>query len=110
MTYADLVAKWREEVALLEHRGLVREAAMVKSYADDLEQLAGERELEELTIREAAAESGYSESQLRRRFKSMKRIPRQALPKKGARRGVGGPDLAGEVLRTTHHSGRVDSP
>lgn len=62
---AELATSLREEAALLRRRGLEREARLEESIADDLEVALRAHLQEELTLREAAVESGYSVRRLR---------------------------------------------
>jgi hypothetical protein len=94
----DLVARWRADADRLEQLGLSAAATQARCYADELEETLRQAELEELPLSVAAAESGYSESQLRRRFPGQPTIRRAELPRKG---GHGGPDLAGAVIAGT---------
>ncbi len=98
MTIPELVVRWRSEADLLRAHGAAESAATKARDADELEATWRAHEVEHLPVREAARESGYSESQLRRRFPAQRTIPRKDLPRKG---GVGGPDLAGAILRQT---------
>lgn len=98
MTLAEIVARWRKDAALLREHGAEEAAATKERDAAELEEALKQHEIEELTIAQAAAESGYSASQIRRRFPGRQTIPRASLPRKGA---PGGPDLAGAVLRMT---------
>ncbi len=90
-TLRSLAARWRQEAAVLRHRGAAVQAEALLSCAVELERALTESSLEQLSVREAAVESGFSESQLRRRFPGMARIPRGQLPKKGERQL--GPEL-----------------
>ncbi len=65
--FRSLAAGWREEAALLERRGLEREARMVESFASDLEQRLREWELQELTLEQAATELGLKYDTVQRR-------------------------------------------
>jgi hypothetical protein len=96
VTLVDLVARWRAEADVLHRRGAPELGEALTSCATELAEALAQHEREELTIAQAAAESGYSASQLRRRFPGRQTIPRASLPRKGA---PGGPDLAGAVLR-----------
>lgn len=59
-----LAREWREEATVLRRRGAPRQAEALESAAEDLERRLPEWRLEPLTVEEAAAESGYSRSQL----------------------------------------------
>ncbi len=98
-----LVAFWREQAAAYEQDGQPG-TALLRRVATELDEAVRGLGLEELTVAQAAAESGYSASQLRRRFPGQRTIRRADLPRKGRH---GGPDLAGAVLRGTYHGGRL---
>jgi predicted DNA-binding protein (UPF0251 family) len=92
----ELPARWQEEAEFLRANGAV-EAAVAKSRAAiELAEAIQMYDLEQLTVSQAAEESGVSQSQLRRRFPGQRTIRRADLPRKGKR---GGLDLAGEILR-----------
>ena len=63
---SDLAARWLQEADLLDRYGCSSVAEMCRMHADELEAAWQEWELEELTITEAARESGYSPEQLRK--------------------------------------------
>ncbi len=65
----DLIARWRTDVATLRKRGAAAQAVALESCADELERELDSLENELLSIKEAAAESGYSEETLRRRVR-----------------------------------------
>ncbi len=105
-----LAAEWRREADLYERRGLANPAAMARSFAAELEFYECERGLEALPLKEASAESGYSDSHLSRLVNEGKlenagkegapRIRRKDLPTKPPRSPASnGPDLVGTVLR-----------
>ena len=98
MTLPELIARWRSDAARFRAWGQEYLARSIEHAAAEAEQAAQQHELEQLTIAAAAAESGYSESQLRRRFPGQHTIPRSALPKKGSREL--GPTLGGHQRRT----------
>ena len=100
----------RTEGAGLRHRGLSEMADVLESVANDHEQVLDAWHTEELTLREAEAESGFSYSRLQQ-MKSLNvgstgspRIRRCDLPRKPRRSGPkvieGQPDLADEILRS----------
>ncbi len=60
----ELALRWREEAALLRSRGADGHAVLEEGLANELEQKLREWQLEELTIEEAADESGYSYKRL----------------------------------------------
>ena len=103
MTPAELVRCWRAQADAYEQDGQSG-AALLRRVAAELDAALRQAALEELTVAQAAAESGYSASQLRRRFPGQRTIRRAELPRKG---GQGGPELAATVLRGTYHSGRL---
>jgi len=80
----ELVTRWRTQAAAYEQDGQPG-AAVLRRVADELEATLTQHELEQLTIAEAARESGYSESQIRRRFPGRQTVPRAELPRKGSR-------------------------
>jgi hypothetical protein len=96
MTVAELAARWREEADAYARDGATGHAAVLGRVAAELDEALRRQALEELPIAQAAVESGYSTSQLRRRFPGQRTIRRADLPRKG---GQGGPDLAGAILR-----------
>ena len=98
----------RTEVAQLRHRGLSEAADVLESVANDHEQVLDAWHTEELTLREAEAESGFKYSTLQQ-MKNINigttgtpRIRRCDLPYKPRRSGPrlanGQPDLADEIL------------
>ena len=62
----SLVKRWHAQAELFRRRGQDATAVLIESLADELEGDLGEWEDEHLTIKDAAAESGYSEEHLRR--------------------------------------------
>jgi AraC-like DNA-binding protein len=82
-TLAALVDRWRTDAETLRRRGAVAQADAAETFARDLEEALEAHRLETLDVHEAARESGYSESQLRRIFKG-RPITRAALPRKPA--------------------------
>lgn len=64
--FEELVARLRREAELLRRRGLEREARLEESIAEDVEAALRDWRHEELTVAEAADESGYSPKTLRR--------------------------------------------
>ena len=63
---STLVTRWREEAERLRTLEAHGQAAALEQAATELEAATAAWALEPLTIREAAAESGYSEEHLRR--------------------------------------------
>jgi hypothetical protein len=104
------VEKLRQEAAEIERRGpvLMDGATVLRSIADELELFECAKSLESLSLRDAAAESGYSESHLSRLLaegklanagkKGAPRIRRQDLGKKPQRPDGVEPDLVSRVL------------
>lgn len=102
-----LAERWRQEAHRDERRGLKDAAALGRHFADELETYERERGLEGLTLREAAAESGYSADHLALLVakgaienageKRSPRIRRQDLPRKpkkpAPKLASGDPDL-----------------
>lgn len=96
-SFATLVNRWREQAAVYEQDNVPGHAALLRRVATELDELVRQQDLEELTVAEAAKESGYTAAALRLRFPGQRTIQRKDLPRKGSRRL--GPDLASRVLR-----------
>lgn len=89
---ASLAERWRAEAATLRKRGAAVQAGVLDACAAELEATVIEADLEALSIRAAAAESGFSASQLRRLVRAgvlphvegrgPLRVPRGSLPRK----------------------------
>lgn len=77
-----LLDRWQGEAETLRQRGAPAQADALLACCRELEEALTQHDLETLTIRDAAAESGYSESQLRRMFKGQPTVSRGALPRK----------------------------
>ena len=77
-----LLDRWQAEAETLRQRGAPAQADALAACCRELEEALVAHDLERLTISEAAAESGYSASRLRRMFKGQQRVPRGALPRK----------------------------
>lgn len=77
-----LLDRWRQAAELLRRHGAPALADAKEADCRELEAALTQHDLEELDLGQAAAESGYSASQLRRTFPGRKRIPRGALPRK----------------------------
>jgi hypothetical protein len=60
-----LLQSWRSEAEMFEDSGHTDAARTAERYAARLENALREQELEELSVRNAAQESGYSEEHLR---------------------------------------------
>ena len=112
-TVAELIAHIRAEAEVLRRWGALPQAVAAEHVAERLRETALAWELEELTLGDAAAESGYSQAHLRRLVHEGRvenageghriKVRRCNLPRK-ARSGsqqasTQEPDLAGEVLR-----------
>ena len=65
-----LISQWRDEAETFRRRGVAAHATLLESCADELERELDRRENELLSIKEAAAESGYSEETLRRKARN----------------------------------------
>lgn len=95
----------RTEVAQLRHRGLTETANVLESVANDHQEILDAWFSEELTLRQASEESGFSYSRLQQ-MKDLQvgttgspRIRRCDLPRKRQRTGPQlAPDLADEIL------------
>ena len=105
---SGLVARWRQEVAILRHRGGEALAKALSGCADELEQWAEMYELEVLTLEQAAHESGFSYSGLQHAIADGRirnagtagrpRIRRGDLPRKPQQARASNPDLVDRVL------------
>lgn len=62
---ATLADRWREDARMLRLYGHERTAATCERHAEELEDAFRSWQLEELTVAEAAEESGYSKDRLR---------------------------------------------
>jgi len=104
-----LAAQWLADAAVLRHRGATVQAELLEQCAGELEAAERERGLEALSLEQAAAESGYSYSQLQKLVAAgtlanvgephRPRVRRGELPRKAGRvERDGEPDLAGAVL------------
>lgn len=87
---AALLGRWLREAEIFRRRGQTPQADMADSFARELEEALVAHDLESLTIPEAAKESGYSESQLRRMFRGQRNVTRGALPRKAHRKAAQG--------------------
>jgi len=103
-----LSAKWRAAAVELRHWGAELQATVLEQCAAELEAYERECALEQLTLEQAAAESGYSYSQLQKLVGSgaltnvgephKPRVRRGDLPRKPGRVAhEGEPDLAALV-------------
>ena len=104
----ELAERWRAEAEVLRKRGATAQAEALESCVADHEQVLDAWHTEELTLRQAAEESGFSYSRLQQ-MKNLNvgssgspRIQRCDLPYKSRRSGPqlaqGQPDLADEIL------------
>ena len=104
----ELADGWRAEAVVLRKRGAAAQAEVLESCVADHEQVLDAWHTEELTLRQAEQESGFSYSTLQQ-MKNINvgtsgspRIRRCDLPLKPRRSGPrlanGQPDLAGEIL------------
>lgn len=82
----SLLDRWQQEAEILRAHGATEAANTKERDARQLQEALTQHDLETLTIREAAQESGYSQAQLRRLVSQGKLprggIPRGALPRK----------------------------
>ena len=101
----ELANEWRADAVVLRKRGAVAQAEALESCVADHEQAVQEWRNEELTLHQAAEESGFSYSRLQQ-MKDINtgttgtpRIRRCDLPHKPRRSGPKlAPDPAGEIL------------
>ncbi len=104
----ELAEGWRADAEVLRKRGATAQAEVLESCVADHELALNEWHTEELTLRQASEESGFSYSHLQQ-SKDIKlgtsgspRIRRCDLPYKPRRSGPqlanGQPDLADEIL------------
>jgi hypothetical protein len=108
----NLPTEWRRRSQEMEELGATPQARTLEWCAAELEQAQREWEMEELTLHEAEAESGYSYSSLQKMVASGRlenvgdggcpRVRRCDLPRKPVRPaptlGDSEPDLAEELL------------
>ena len=66
LTAEDLPVKWRSDAEVLQRHGCGSEAEICLRHAEEVESELRDAAREELSIREAATLSGYSEEHLRR--------------------------------------------
>ena len=113
--FAPFLERLRAEAARLRQHGACEAAATKELVANELDAFIREKELTELTLDEASAESGYSAAHLGRlvnegRLRNVgrrgaPRVLRADLPKKpGSSRLADGPDLVGDTLDGKRHS------
>ena len=65
-----LISQWRDEAETFRRRGVAVHATLLESCAEELESALQQQHDELLSIKEAAAESGYSEETLRRKARN----------------------------------------
>lgn len=110
-----LVERWRADAAFLRNCGATEAATTREDCAAQLEVFESQRALEQLTIAEAAKESGYSIDHLQLLVRQgtipnagkdgAPRVARKDLPKKpgsgitGPKLANGDPDLLGSVRK-----------
>ena len=102
--------RWRDEAKALRRWGAELQAAVLEACADELEQATKDREMEQLTLEQAAIESGLSYSTLQKQLASGRllnvgskhrpRVRRDDLPRKARRRhnAADSPDLVDRIL------------
>jgi hypothetical protein len=105
---ADLPAAWRERAAEMRRYGAEPQAVTLDAVAAELEAALRAEADEELTLAEAAAESGYSSERLRRKVadgeipnagrKGAPRIRRGDLPRKATTRAATPEAVAARIV------------
>lgn len=105
-----LARRWREDAKSLRLRGADSQAVVLESCVRELEEHDRHASLEELTLDEAATESGYTYTTIQKMLATGRllnvgrrhrpRVRRGDLPKKGRLRDAnqGEPDLVAQVL------------
>ncbi len=101
----ELADGWRADAAVLRKRGATAQAEALDSCAADHERVLNDWHTEELTLRQASEESGFSYSRLQQ-MKNLNvgssgspRIRRCDLPRKARRFGPQlAPEIADEIL------------
>ena len=105
-----LARRWREEAVVLRRRAASAQADLLESCAAELEIWARERDLESITLHQAAQESGFSYSALEKKVrhgsltnvgkKGAPRIRRGDVPRKATivRRAHATPEISSRVL------------
>jgi hypothetical protein len=79
LTTTDLVVEWRREADRMEARGLDQPGKLIRSLADQLAAVLQHEGSAILSLREASAESGYSEGHLGRKVRAGE-IPNAGRP------------------------------
>lgn len=92
---SEIAGRWRDEAAILRRRGAIAQAEVLDDVARELTEGIREWREEELTLREAADESGYAYSTLQQYIaegrlpnageEGAPRIRRRDLPHRGNR-------------------------
>jgi hypothetical protein len=95
VSLTELLARWRADAQVLRRHGAQLQSDVLLRCAEEIEQVREGEQLETLSIKVAAAETGFSQSQLRRLFPGQRRIARGALPRKAR---AGESDVAGHIL------------
>ena len=108
----ELAEGWRADAAVLRKRGAPVQAEALESCVADHEQAVQQWQNEELTLHQAAEESGYSYSALQQMkdlhvgTSGSPRLRRCDLPRRPGRSNPrlanGPPDLADEILAAKH--------
>ena len=108
----ELADGWRAEAVVLRKRGATAQAEVLESCVADHEQVLDAWRTEELTLNQAAEESGYSYSALQQMkdlhvgTSGSPRLRRCDLPRRPSRSSPrlanGPPDLADEILASKH--------
>jgi len=93
---SELVRRWREDANVLRHCGHERTATLCERHAEEMAAAWRDFQEEGLSVRQAAQESGYSESRLYRLVEAgcvrnvgktrAPRIARRDVPKKPGKR------------------------
>ena len=108
----QLAARWRQDAEILRRHGATPHAGVLEGCAKELEARQREYQLEALSLRQAAEETGLSYSALQKMVadgrvhnvgeKHRPRVRRGDLPRKAGRlasgRGDSEPDLAAQIL------------
>jgi hypothetical protein len=103
-----LISEWRTEAELFARRGQVATSVLIRGMAEELEGAASRSAGEELTLGDAALESGYSPDHLGRLIREGKlpnagrsnapRVRRSDLPKKTVSAQSKAPHLSREQI------------
>ena len=122
-TILDLAARWRADAETLERCGHGATATLCRAHAVEIEEAIRDHQDQDLTLAEAAVESGYSSDHLRHQVAEGKipnagergspRVRRRDLPLKRKSTGRSAPTpeadarafLAGRTKQETHTKG-----